>query len=87
MKPWRLAASSTIIIMDFKDILSIHDSFSFCNSLQFNFSRKTNQSGHREVLSGAPVAEDTLFLMHGSQKFARSVVLKLGGSMNRKGRR
>ena len=72
--------------MEFKDILSIHDAFSFCNSLQFNFFRRTHQSGHHEVLGSAPVVADTLILMHGSQKFARSVVLKLVGSMNRKGR-
>ena len=72
--------------MDVKDILSIHDAFSFCNSLQFNFFRKTHQSGHHEVLSGAAVVADTLILMHGSQKFARSVVLKFGRSMSRKGR-
>ena len=53
--------------MDFKDILSIHDAFSFCNSLQFNFFRRTHQSGHHEVLGGAPVVADTLILMHGSQ--------------------
>ena len=29
---------------------------------------------------------DTLILMHGSQNFARIVVLKLGGSTNQKGR-
>ena len=72
--------------MDAKDILSIHDAFSFCNSLQFNFFRKTHQSGHHEVLGGAPVVADTLILMHGSQKFAQSVVLTLGGGMSRKGR-
>ena len=72
--------------MDAKDILSIHDAFSFCNSLQFNFFRKTHQSGHHEVLGGAPVVADTLILMHGSQKFARSVVLTIGGGMSRKGR-
>ena len=72
--------------MDFTDILSIHDAFSFCNSLQFNFFRKTHQSGHHEVLGGAPVVADTLILMHGSQKFARSVVLTIGGGMSRKGR-
>ena len=74
--------------MDAKDILSIHDafSFSFCNSLQFNFFRKTHQSGHHEVLGGAPVVADTLILMRGSQKFARSVVLTIGGGMSRKGR-
>ena len=72
--------------MDVKDILSIHDAFSFRNSLQFNFFRKTHQSGHHEVLGSAPVVADTLILMHGSQKFARSVVLKLEGSMSRKGR-
>ena len=53
--------------MDFKDVLSIHDAFSFCNSLQFNFFRRTHQSGHHEVLGGAPVVADTLVLMHGSQ--------------------
>ena len=68
--------------MEFKDILSIHDAFSFCNSLQFNFFRRTHQIGHHEVLGSAPVVADTLILMHGSQKFARSVVLKLVGSMN-----
>ena len=72
--------------MDVEDILSIHDAFSFCNSLQFNFFRKTHQSGHHEVLGGAPVVADTLILMHGSQKFARSVVLTIGGGMSRKGR-
>ena len=72
--------------MDAKDILSIHDAFSFCNSLQFNFFRKTHQSGHHEVLGGAPVVADTLILMHGSQKFAQSVVLTIGGGMSRKGR-
>ena len=72
--------------MYFKDILSIHDAFSFCNSLEFNSFRRTHQSGHHEVLGGAPVAADTLILMHGSQKFARSVVLKFGRSMSRKGR-
>ena len=72
--------------MDVKDILSIHDAFSFCNSLQFNFFRKTHQSGHHEVLGGAPVVADTLILMHGSQKFARSVVLTIGGGMSRNGR-
>ena len=72
--------------MEFKDILSIHDDFSFCNSPQFNFFRRTHQSGHHKVLGGAPVVADTLILMHGNQKFARSVVLKLVGSMNRKGR-
>ena len=72
--------------MDVKDILSIHDAFSFCNSLQFNSFRKTHQSGHHEVLGGAPVVADTLILMHGSQKFARSVVLTIGGGMSRKGR-
>ena len=72
--------------MDVKDILSIHDAFSFCNSLQFNFFRKTHQSGHHEVLGGAPVVADTLILMHGSQKFAQSVVLTIGGGMSRKGR-
>lgn len=72
--------------MDVKDILSIHDAFSFCNSLQFNFFRKTHQSGHHEVLGGAPVVADKLILMHGSQKFARSVVLTIGGGMSRKGR-
>lgn len=72
--------------MDVKDILSIHDAFSFCNSLQFNFFRKTHQSGHHEVLGGAPVVADTLILMHGSQKFAQSVVLTIGEGMSRKGR-
>ena len=37
--------------MDVKDILSIHDAFSFCNSLQFNFFRKTHQSGHHDCIT------------------------------------
>ena len=68
--------------MDFRDILSIHDVFSVCNSLQFNFFRRTHQSGHHEARGGAPVVVDTRIQMHGSQKFAQSVVLKLGGSMS-----
>ena len=42
------------------------------------FFRRTHQSGHHEVLGGAPGVADTLCF--------RIVVLKLGGSTNRKGR-
>ena len=69
--------------MDFRDILSIHDAFSVCNSLQFNFFRRTHQSGHHEAPGGAPVVVDTRIQMHGNQKFAQSVVVKLGESMSR----
>ena len=34
------------------------------------FFGKTHQSGHHEVLGGAPGVADTLIVMHGSQKFA-----------------
>ena len=64
-------------------------SISFCLlalTLQFNFFRRTHQSGHREVLGGAPVVADTRIQTHGSLKFAQSVVLTLGGSMSQKRR-
>ena len=69
--------------MDFRDILSIHDAFSVCNSLKFNFFRRTHQSGHHEAPGGAPVVVDIRIQMHGSQKVAQSVFLKLGGCMSR----
>ena len=72
--------------MNFRDILLIHDAFSVCNSLQFNFFRRTHQNGQHEAPGGAPVVVDIRIQMHGSQKVAQSVVSKLGGgtSQNRR---
>ena len=81
--PWIFFNFNRLFLNLLLSASSIHDAFSVCNSLQFNFFRRTHQSGHHEAPGGAPVVVDTRIQMHGNQKFAQSVVVKLGESMSR----
>ena len=55
------------------------------------FFRRTHQSGHHEVLGGAPGVADTLIVMYGSQKFASNLLpncrFEIGGKHEPKGKK